>query len=141
MKVASLDKAILSLIKQKIALANMGYDHPDYDEVEENLHEKEDDFTDIFGEYLEKALQQCHDLYCNKSDVLNAIAYIPKEYKETEDEELGVSVIEVGDDDGILIDLNDFPNLEARMLILPSPTRIVIFSSAGEQEIWWAKDE
>jgi hypothetical protein len=80
MKVASLNKAILALIKQKTELSKMGYDHPNYDDVEESLHEKEDEFTDIFGAYLETGLQKCHDIYCTKSEVLNAIAYIPKEY-------------------------------------------------------------
>lgn len=140
MKTESLNKAVLSLIKKRQKLATLGYDNPDYDELEEALHEAEGIFQDGYGFELGKILKDIHEQYCTpETDVLDAVAYIPREYRVIRDEELDIEEAEVGDEDGILIDLIDFPNLEARLLLLPEPPRLVIFSSAGAQEVWWAE--
>jgi hypothetical protein len=140
MNIQSLDKAISSLIKKRTELTKLGYDHPDYDSIEEALQEQEDEFLDVFGDYLEDAFTKAHKTFCSpNNDVLLPTAYIPRQYEVVIDPELGVEDVEVGDNDGIPVDLLDFPNLEARMLLLPNPTRIIVFSSAGLQELWWAK--
>lgn len=117
----------------------MGYDHPDYDQEEETLQDEEQTFLDIYGDYFEEVIQKVHEVYCPESDPLLPTAYIPRQYRAYRDEELDLETFEVGDNDGVSVDLADFPNLDARMLLLPSPPRIVLVSAAGEQEVWWAK--
>ncbi len=139
MDAQKLNKALLSLIKRRNELRKMGYDHPDYDQAEEDLQDAEQTFLDIYGDYLDEALTYIHETYCPESDALLPTAYIPRQYKAYHDPDLDIETFEVGDTDGVTIDLTDFPNLEARLLLLPSQPRFVIVSAAGEQEVWWAK--
>ncbi len=136
MNTVSLNKAILALIKIKSKLVTMGYDHPDYDDVEENLHDKEDEFLDIYGDFLENILQDVHKKHCPDNDVLLSTAYLPNSYKENINTQSGESTVAIEDNDGILVDLAKYPNVEARMLLLPNPTRILIISAKTEILAW-----
>lgn len=138
MNIDKLNASLKSLINKRLDLGKLGYDDPQYDTIEEELEEVEQDFLDIYGDYLEKALQQAHESFCPNTDVLAPTAYIPRKYQVFNDEDLWIESFEVGNNDGAIVDLEDFPNLEARMLLLPDPVRIVIVSAAGDQEVWRA---
>lgn len=139
MNTEKLNKALNDLIQKRTDLSKLGYDHPDYDQTEEALEEKEQDFLDVFGNYLEDALEKIHEELCPQTDILLPTAYIPRKYTTFTDPDLDIESFEVGNTDGAIVDLTDFPNLEARMLLLPNPVRIVVVSAAGDQEVWRAK--
>jgi hypothetical protein len=138
MNTDKLNTSLKALIAKRQILGELGYDDPKYDKIEEELEEMEQDFLDIYGDFLEKAIQKSHDVFCPNTDLLSPTAYIPRKYQVFNDEDLGIESFEVGNNDGAIVDLEDFPNLEARMLLLPDPLRIVIVSAAGDQEVWRA---
>ena len=49
MDLQKLDEALLALFEKRVELSQMGYDHASYDDIEEELHDLEDDFNDEYG--------------------------------------------------------------------------------------------
>jgi hypothetical protein len=135
MNIQALDKDLISLFEKRVVLSQMGYDHRDYDDVEEALHDLEDDFNDKYGSYLEGILQDVHKEYCPESDVLLPTAYLAKSFKEMPD-----GGIEVGKDAGVLVELEADPDAKAKLLLLPSPTRIVLQVGKKKNVVWEAEE-
>ncbi len=76
MDIKALDAALLKIVNKREDLAKLDYNNPKYDDLEEQLHDMEDDFQDSYGDFLEEALQNIHDKYCPENDVLMPIAYL-----------------------------------------------------------------
>ena len=118
-------------------LEALTYDSPDYDNLEEELHELEDDFLEKYGDYLEDALIDVHDEYCPDTDVLLPIAYLAKKYIK---KDTNFDVLDDGQ--GVWVELEDeFEHLEGHIVIIPSPLRIVLFTSKNEKKIVWRSKE
>jgi hypothetical protein len=137
MNASALDRALTQLIEKRDQLARLGYDHTQYDDVEEELHDLEDALQDEYGDYLERALKRVHDEYCPESEVLLPTAYLPRQYRRQQDP-AGIEEYEIGDNDGVWVELRDFPSLDAKLVLLPSPPRLELLSQAGSQEVWRA---
>ena len=103
MDLEALDQYLVSIIKKKNELQQIGYQDPRYDDVEEELHQLEDQLMEQHGKEMEQVIQDVHDKICPDTDVLMPIAYLAKSYvsavddqgKETYDVDLkeGVPVI------------------------------------------------
>lgn len=114
-----LDKALSELLKRKTELAGLDYNNPKYDEMEDALHEMEDDFQEKFGAKLEEVLQDIHDEYCSDSDVLMPVAYLGK---------------------GVIVEADDYPGKDTRLMLTANPPRIVLSVGKEKQEtVWTAK--
>lgn len=133
MDIKALDQELLSLFEKRVELSQMGYDHKNYDDVEEALHDLEDDFNDKYGDYLEKILDGIHKEHCPESDVLLPTAYLAKSFKIAND-----GSIEVGNNAGVEIELEDNPVAKAKLLLLPSPVRVVLQVGKKKQIVWRA---
>lgn len=132
MDVKALDKALLDIIKARQELTTIDYNNPRYDDLEEKLHDLEDDFQETYGDELERALQDIHDEYCPDSDVLVPIAYIAKKYQVSPSNEYSVSTSE-----GVFVEMDDYPGKDTKLAILPNPTRIVLNIGNEKQQIVW----
>lgn len=135
MNIQALDTDLLSLFEKRAELSQMGYDHRDYDDVEEVLHDLEDDFNEKYGSYLEGILSDIHKEYCPESDVLLPTAYLAKTFKETDD-----GGVEIGKDAGVLIELEADPAATAKLILLPSPTRVVLQVGKKKNIVWQAEE-
>lgn len=141
MNTKQLNETLLELLSKRFALKKMGYDHPDYDEAEETLENLEDEFVDEYGDEFEQILQRVHTAFCPDTDVLLPTAYLPRsKFEQVTDEETGQDEYEIGPADGVWVTLKDFPNLDAKMVLLPSPPRLEILSMGGSQEVWRAAE-
>ena len=116
MDLKALDIALQAIVKKQEELKGIEYNNPKYDDLEEELHNLEDDFQNTYGEYLEEALQDVHDELCPDNDVLLPIAYIGE---------------------GIYVEVDDYPGKETRLLLEPNPTRITIKVGKDKQEVVW----
>lgn len=129
-----LDSALLAIAQKKNELAALTYDDTRYDEVEEELHDLEDEFQEAWGDYLEDALHSVHDDLCPDNDVLLPIAYVANKYDITED---GRWVPVEG---GVPVEVDEMPTKGTKLAIAPKPPRIVLMVSAKKQEdVWVAK--
>ncbi len=133
MDAIALNAALLEIIKSRQELSAIDYNNPKYDDLEEKLHDLEDDFMDKFGEELERALQEIHDEYCPDSDVLVPIAYIAKKYQVSNKGEYTVTQAE-----GVFVEMDDYPGKDTKLVILPSPPRIQLSISGEKQQVVWS---
>jgi hypothetical protein len=131
MDIQQLDDAILELIEKRIELAALSYNDDAYDDVEEALHDLEDQLLDQYGDYLEDALKTIHKTYCTEMEVLLPTAYIVKKPDMTED-----GGFQIGKNDGVIVDLMGDPS-DARLVIVPGPTRIILLVAGRKPKVVW----
>jgi len=131
MDLVALNNDLQKLVLKRNELSVMGYDNEAYDDLEEKLHEMEDDFSERFGAYLEEAFYDVHDEFCPDSDVLMPIAYLGKQYK------VEGSKFDVDFTQGVYVEMDDYPDHETKLVLLPSPTRIVLQITKDERNIVW----
>ncbi|MBK6264870.1 hypothetical protein JKA74_07465 [Marivirga sp. S37H4] len=129
--IKKLDTDLTALVKKKIALSKLNYADKDYDQIEEELHDLEDDFVENFGEYLEEALAHVHDEFCPDNDVLLPIAYLADEYIVKDD------TIDVAPGQGVLVEADDFASAKVTLALAPNPTRIVLQAGNDHKEVVW----
>jgi len=132
MNINELNTSLVEIIRKKEELSKLSYNDKRYDDVEEELHDLEDDFNDTYGEYLEGVLEEVHERLCPDSDVLLPTAYLPSNLNALES---GVPAQR----EGVWVDSDEFPNKEARLVLVPNPTRLIL--SVGtkiQKEVWQA---
>ncbi len=122
----------LRIIAKKItALSGLSYSDKEYDHIEEEIHSLEDEFMYNYGEFLEEAISKVHNEYCPDNDVLVPIAYLANEYIFKDDS------VEVSSGQGVLVDVNDYPDKLVRLALVPSPTRIMLLvGDEIKEEVW-----
>jgi hypothetical protein len=115
MDVKALDKAIQEIVTKRAELDKIDYNNPKYDDLEEELHDLEDDFQEEYGDYLEEALQDVHDQLCPDNDVLMPIAYIK----------------------GVPVEVEKYEGKDTKLVLAPNPVRLVLSVGKDKQEIVW----
>ncbi len=131
MDISTLDRDLITLIERKSKLSKLDYNSSQYDQLEEELHELEDGFLDKYGDYLEDALHEVHDEYCPDNEVLLPIAYIPSKVVVSEGE------YDVPGDQGVYVEADDYESSETKLVLLPSPTRVVLLVNPEQKEVVW----
>lgn len=136
MDITKLNEDLCELVSRRNLLAAIDYNDEAYDQVEEDLHDFEDDFLEKYDDYLEEVLQSVHDKYCPDNDVLLPIAYIAKKYIEKTDDAGNVSY-GVGPNEGVLVEMDEHLKSDVRLILVPSPTRIVMTIDNKNPDIVW----
>ena len=131
MDLIALDNDLQKLVLKRNELSVMNYGNKAYDGIEEELHEMEDDFSEKFGSYLEEAFYDVHDEYCPDSEVLIPIAYLGKKYKIDGDK------FDVEFSEGVFVEMDDYPDQETKLVLLPKPTRIILQINKEERNVVW----
>jgi len=119
MDIKALDKALQEIMKKRDELGKIDYNNPKYDDLEEQLHDLEDDFQDEYGEYLEEVFQDVHDEVCPDNDVLMPIAYLGK---------------------GVYVEVDKYPGKETKLILVPNPPRIILSITKDKQELVWSSE-
>ncbi|MCB0490074.1 MAG: hypothetical protein KDC99_16445 [Cyclobacteriaceae bacterium] len=132
MDTKALDKALQEIIAKRNELQNIDYNNPEYDDLEEALHDLEDDFQEEFGEFMEEVLQKVHDEICPDSDVLYPIAYIAKSYTVS-----GKNEFQIDQSEGVYVEVDKYPGKETKLAIIPNPIRVVLNVGKEKQEVVW----
>ncbi|RPD47775.1 hypothetical protein DNI29_10045 [Hymenobacter sediminis] len=123
-----LNRALVALIEKKAELQTLTYDDARYDDVEEELHDLEDDFNEEYGSFLEAALEKVHDALGSDTDVLLPTAYLPVNTSGKPSPK-----------EGVWIDSEKYSGKEARLTLVPNPTRLVLtVGKAVQEEVWKA---
>ena len=133
MDLEMLDAELRVLAEKKTALSKLNYNNEDYDKIEEELHQLEDHFQAAYGDYLEEVFSTVHEEYCPDSEVLLPIAYLADHYEISESE------VQVAHDQGVFVEVDDYPGRPTKLVLIPSPTRIVLHIDADtKEEVWKA---
>ena len=133
MNITELNTSLVSIIRKKEELSKLPYNDKRYDDVEEELHDLEDEFNETYGDYLEEALEEVHERICPDSDVLLPTAYLPSKL-------LGANGDEPVQGEGVWVDTDQYPNKESRLVLVPNPTRLILtVGSTVQKEVWKAE--
>ena len=76
MNVNALNKSIVAILEKKQQLNSIDYNDARYDDLEEELHDLEDDFNEEYGDYLEDVLEDVHGKLKSDADILLPTAYL-----------------------------------------------------------------
>ena len=126
-----IDQAMLAILEKRLELSKLNYSDENYDDVEEMLHDLEDDFNETYGNELESILEKVHDKHCPESDVLLPTAYLAKKFVETADGE-----IEIGKKEGVEVEWIEDPAAAARLVLLPAPVRVLLMTKKGIEVVY-----
>ena len=132
MDIKALDQALQQIVLKRNQLHALKYNDPKYDDLEEELHDLEDDFQGEYGEYLEEILQDVHDDLCPDTEVLYPIAYIAKSYKMNGKE------YQVELTDGVYVEVDKYPGKETKLALIPNPTRVLLNIGSEKQQVVWS---
>ncbi len=135
--IQSLDNALLEIVDKKSQLEGIDYNDERYDQIEDELHDLEDELIENYGTYLEEALQDVHDEFCPDNDVLLPTAYLANHYIKTGQTRGGKPMYDVDYKDGVLVEVDDFPSRDARITIVPNPTRIMLVVEGEPKVTAW----
>jgi hypothetical protein len=116
MDIKALDSALQAIETKRVELSKLNYNNPKYDDLEEQLHDMEDDFQDNFGEHVEEALQNIHEEICPDNDVLMPIAYLGK---------------------GVFVEVEKYEGKDTKLVLVTNPTRIILAVGKEKQEVLW----
>lgn len=136
MDLKSLDQSLIEIVKKKNELSQLNYQDQQYDQVEEELHDLEDEWMETFGEEMEQVIQEVHDRICPDTDVLLPIAYLAKCYVRVEDDK-GEEAYDVDLKEGVPVILDEYPDHLTRMVLLPTPPRIIVQVNRKKRFLVW----
>jgi hypothetical protein len=117
MDLKALDLALAKIVQKQEELSKVDYSNPKYDDLEEELHDLEDELQDKYGDFLEEALQRVHDEFCPDNDVLMPIGYIGH---------------------GVPVEVDKLPGKDTRLMLAPSPVRIILSVDQDKQQVVWS---
>ena len=131
MELGELNRHLTKIIDRKLELLKLDYNSDNYDDLEEDLHLLEDDFIEKYGDFLEDALHEVHDEFCPDTDVLLPTAYLPRFALENN------GTFDAKHDDGVYVEVDDYPGKETKLVLLPNPVRIVLNIDKNTKEVVW----
>lgn len=137
MDIKALDNALANIVAKKNQLSGISYNDESYDHIEEELHDLEDKFGEDFGDFVEEALHYVHDEFCPDNDVLLPIAYLANKYEELGNNPDGSKSFDVAPNEGVIVDVDDYPGKETRLVLVPGPTRLILQVGKDQREEVW----
>ena len=136
MDINALNKSLAGVADKINKINGLEYDSEEYDQEEEELHNMEDELMDKYGDYLEEAFDEVHDEHCPDTDVLLPIAYLAEEYIKNDDGSYDVLY-----NQGVPVEIDDYPGKETKLALVPSPTRIILqIDENNREEVWVASN-
>ncbi len=141
MNINELNSSLSKLAEKINHLATIHYSDTKYDEIEEQLHDLEDDFLANYGDYLEEVLNEVHERDFPESDVLSPIAYLAKKYIVKTTHSNGRVDYNIPAKDGVWVEAFALPNKNVRLVLLPNPPRLVMHFDGQQKEVWNASGE
>lgn len=132
-----LDQQLTEIVKKRNLLSAMDYSDASYDDLEEELHDLEDDFNDEYEEVLEPQLEKIYAKLKSDTDILLPSAYLANAYKEMLPDASGTVTYEVSGKVGVPIESDQFDKLDVRIVLVPNPARFVlIVNGKALKDLW-----
>ena len=133
MDLKQLNEDLEAIVLKKNELNAITYDHKSYDDIEEALHDMEDDFLDAYGDELEEVLDQAHIKVDADNDVLLPIAYIGSFYKPGAKNADGTQQFEIAEGQGVLVESSKFKSGDSHLVFVPNPLRLMLINGKDKK--------
>lgn len=132
-----LDVELSKIVKMRIKLSEITYADPNYDDIEEELHDLEDDLNEEFGDELEVKLEDIYATLVSDNDVLLPSAYLANKYVPMLPDARGVITYDVQGKEGVPIESEQFDGQDVRIVLVPNPTRFVmVINGRSLKDLW-----
>jgi hypothetical protein len=132
-----LDKELTEIVEKRNQLALMDYSDESYDDLEEAIHDLEDDFNEEYEEVIENQLEKIYSVLKSDTDILLPTAYIANKYKPLLPDANGIVSYEVGGHEGVPIESDQFDRQDVRLVLIPNPARIVMLINGRQlKDVW-----
>ncbi|WP_020527373.1 hypothetical protein [Flexithrix dorotheae] len=136
MKTREIDKGLIEIIEIKNQLNGIVYHDQKYDEIEDHLHEIEDNFLEKHGFELERILKKVHVAICPDVDLLSPLSYIAHEYKKVGENETG-PIYDIKHDQGVYVEVDSYQKKPTKLVIVPNPLRVILnIDGHTREEVW-----
>lgn len=137
MDLDKLDKELTAIVEKRIELSGMDYSNDCYDDLEEELHDLEDDFNEAYEAEFEVQLEKIHEKLQSDTDILLPTAYLANTYKPLLPDARGIVSYEVSGYQGVPIESEQFENMDVRIVLIPNPARFVMLVSGKQMKDLW----
>jgi hypothetical protein len=132
-----IDQELTEIVQQRNQLSALEYSDENYDDLEEQLHDLEDDFNENYEDILEPELEKIYSKLKSDSDVLLPTAYLANYYQEMLPDAKGSITYEVNGDQGVPIESDQLGKVDLRIVLIPNPTRFVLLINGKQlKELW-----
>ncbi len=132
-----LNKDLLSIALKRNELSRLSYNSPEYDAVEEELHDLEDNFDEVHGKFMHEVLAEVYRKISSKNEVMVSIAYIAKKYNIVSEENTGNKNFDPPLNEGILVESEGYKNEILRLVLVPDPVRILLQEGSKKRTVIW----
>ena len=132
-----IDQELTEIVQQRNQLSALEYSDENYDDLEEQLHDLEDDFNENHEELLAPELEKIYTKLKSDSDVLLPTAYLANHYQEMLPDAKGSSTYEVSGNQGVPIESDELGKVDLRIVLIPNPIRFVLLINGKQlKELW-----
>jgi hypothetical protein len=132
-----IDQELTEIVQQRNQLSALEYSDENYDDLEEQLHDLEDDFNENYEDILEPELEKIYSKLKSDSDVLLPTAYLANYYQEMLPDAKGSITYEVSGDQGVPIESDQLGKVDLRIVLIPNPIRFVLLINGKQlKELW-----
>jgi hypothetical protein len=141
MKYNEVNQKILELIDLNEHLADLNYNDPKYDELEEKVYNLQDEINEAYGKHFDTVIQGILDQLKSKDDLLNFTDYVARSYNVSGDKNPDGSLKfdKVPQESTLIIIKPEALNgkrIEAKLYIKPNPLRIGLAIGDHERIVW-----
>lgn len=132
-----IDLELTEIVQQRNQLSALEYSDENYDDLEEQLHDLEDDFNENYEEILAPELEKIYAKLKSDSDVLLPTAYLANFYQEMLPDAKGSITYEVTGNQGVPIESDQLGKVDLRIVLVPNPIRFVLLINGKQlKELW-----
>jgi hypothetical protein len=132
-----IDQELTEIVQQRNQLSALEYSDENYDDLEEQLHDLEDDFNENYEDILEPELEKIYSKLKSDSDVLLPTAYLANYYQEMLPDAKESITYEVSGDQGVPIESDQLGKVDLRIVLIPNPIRFVLLINGKQlKELW-----
>jgi hypothetical protein len=133
----TLDQLLTEIVQQRNQLSQLEYSDENYDDLEEQLHDLEDDFNEEYEEVLAPELEKIYTRLKSDTDVLLPTAYLANSYKEMQADAKGIVTYEVSGAQGVPVESDQLGKVDLRIVLVPNPARFVLLVNGNQlKELW-----
>jgi hypothetical protein len=132
-----LDQQLTEIVQKRNQLSKMDYSDESYDDLEEQLHDAEDEFNEEYEEVFEPQLEKIYTKLKSDTDILLPTAYLANKYKEMLPDAKGIVTYEVVGKEGVPIESDQFDKMDVRIVLVPNPARFVLIVNGKPMKDLW----
>ena len=140
MNIENLNQAFAEIAEKKSKLSQTESGSEERNLLAREISVLEDDFRLEYGSYLEEVLFNVYDEYCSDDQVQSLTSYFADTYQI---HSKGTNLnFDVADDEGVEVHAEDFPGIQARLVLVPNPVRLILQGTREPfREVLWKMKE